>query len=164
VFAVIATASPSTAATSFTEYAAKFVCGVPGLEAQREAVKPGNYATAINIHNPNQLATTPPINFTKHAVLALSEGTTPRPPFPPVTESLPSDFAMEVDCRNIWDLLKVSPDSPFVKGFLVILAPAGTSLDVVGVYSAEPPPSSAGGPPAGMGLEVLPITPRTISK
>src|ERR1700730_16821119 len=61
-------ATPIPPVTSFTEYAAKFVCGVPGAEAQREAVKPGNYATAINIHNPNQLSSTPAIQFTKHAV------------------------------------------------------------------------------------------------
>jgi hypothetical protein len=155
-------ATPIPPVTSFTEYAAKFVCGVPGAEAQREAVKPGNYATAINIHNPNQLSSTPAIQFTKHAVLAQQEDITPQRPGPPVAETLLSDFAMEVDCTNIAKLLGTT--ASFFKGFLVILTPSPNQLDVVGVYSSEPPPSATGGPPAGMGLEVLPIAPRTITK
>jgi hypothetical protein len=150
--------------TVLTEYAAKFVCGVPKVEAQREAVKPGNYATAINIHNPNQLRTTAPIQFTKHAVLALQEDLTPVPPSAAVGEVLPSDFAMEVDCTNIFKLLGSPTGLTFWKGWLVILTTSPNQLDVVGVYSSEPPPSAAGGPPAGMGLEILPIAPRTTSK
>ena len=155
-----AAASPSAVTASFTEYAAKFVCGVPKLEAQREAVKPGNYATAINIHNPNQLATTAAINFTKHAVLALEEDIPPQKPFPAVSETLPSDFAMEVDCANIFTLLGSPTGLTFWKGWLIILVPSPSQLDVVGVYSSEPPPPAAGAPPAGMGLEVVPVAPR----
>ena len=121
------------------------------------------YATAINIHNPNQLRTTAPIQFTKHAVLAREEDLTPVPPGAPVSEVLPSDFAMEVDCTNIFKLLGSPAGVTFWKGWLVILTTSPNQLDVVGVYSSEPPPSSTGGPPAGMGLEVLPITPRTTS-
>lgn len=151
------------ATTTFLEYAVKFVCGIPTMEAQREAVKPGNYATAVNIHNPNQLTNTPPIQFTKHAVRAFPEDFTPKPPGPLVGEMLLSDFAMEVDCQNIRDLLHLPHDTTFLKGFLVILEPSTfTPLDVVGVYSSEPPPGQTG--IGGMGLEILPITPKTVSK
>jgi hypothetical protein len=149
--------------TTQIEYAVKFVCGIPGVEVQREAVKLANYATAINIHNPNQLPTTPAVTFTKHVVLALPEGTTQRPPFLAVSDKLASDHALEVDCRTIWDLIKVSPDSPFVKGFLIILTPSPNTLDVVGVYSAAPL-SSTGAPPAGISIEVVPVTPKTVTK
>jgi hypothetical protein len=149
--------------TTTFEYSVKFVCGIPGMEAQREAVKPGNYATAVNIHNPNQLPNTPPIQFTKHAVQALPEDFSPKPPGGPVSEKLVSDFAMEVDCQNIRDLLHLPHDTTFIKGFLVILEPSTfTPLDVIGVYSSEPPPGQTG--IGGMGLEILPVTPRTVSK
>ena len=159
-------ASPAQpAVTTQIEYAAKFVCGIPGSEAQREAVKPGNYATAINIHNSNQLTTTAPINFTKHAILALPEGQNPIPPSRAVSESFPSDFAMEVDCQNIRDILgPIAPPPPaFIKGVLVLLTPPPAALDVIGVYSAEAPPKAPDGVPTGMGLEILPILPRTIT-
>jgi hypothetical protein len=133
------------------------------MEAQREAVKPGNYATAVNIHNPNQLPTTPPIQFTKHAVQAFPEDLSLKPPGQPVAERLPSDFAMEVDCQNIRDLLHLPHDTTFIKGFLVILEPnTFTPLDVVGVYSSDPPMGQPG--VGGMGLEILTITPKTVSK
>jgi hypothetical protein len=153
----------SAAVTSVQEYSVKYVCGVPTVEAQRDAVKPGNYATAINIHNPNQNPNTPPTQFTKHAVRALPEDMTPLPPGPPVSEVLPPDFAMEVDCQNIRDLLHLPHDMTFIKGFVVIIEPSGmTPLDVIGVYSAEPPPGQTG--IGGIGLEVLPYAPKTVTK
>src|ERR1700680_2052441 len=164
VFA-LTTSKPAkvSAATSSQEYSVKYVCGIPGVEAQRDAVKPGNYATAINIHNPNQLATTPPTQFTKHAVRALPEDMTPLPPGPPVGETLPPDFAMEVDCQNIRDLLHLPPDMTFIKGFLVILEPTGMSpLDVIGVYSAEPPPGQTG--IGGIGLGGVPHNAKDVPK
>jgi hypothetical protein len=156
-------AKVSAAVTSFQEYSVKYVCGIPTVEAQREAVKPGNYATAINIHNPNQNPNTPPTQFTKHAVRALPEDIPPLPPGPPVGEVLPPDFAMEVDCQNIRDLLHLPHDTTFIKGFVVILEPTGmTPFDVIGVYSSEPPPGQTG--ISGMGLEVLPYSPKIVTK
>jgi hypothetical protein len=153
------------AVTMTIEYAAKFVCGIPTTEAQREGVKPGNYATAINIRNSHQLPATPPISFTKHAVLAQPEGFNLTPPSHTVSEMLPSDFAMEADCTNIRvDMLGLPSDTTFIKGFLVILTPPPADLDVIGVYSSETPPLPGSTTPGGMGLEILPIAPRTITK
>jgi hypothetical protein len=80
-----------------------------------------------------------------------------------VGEALKPDFAMEVACQNIRDLLHLPHDTTFIKGFLVILEPSTlTPLDVVGVYSSEAPPGQAG--ITGMGLEIVPITPKTVSQ
>ena len=150
--------APLPGQSQFVQYAAKFICGVPQLEARREAVKPGNYATAINIHNPDPVN---PVAFEKKAVLAMPQGFDRRPPSPFKQEvPLDPDFALEVDCQNIRDLLGGPPAPVFIKGFVVIVVPGTSELDVVGVYSAEPPPPPAGGTPNGIGLEVLPIAPR----
>lgn len=149
---------PSFAQTQF-EYAVKFVCGVPTIEAQREAVKPGNYATAINIHNPNPNPAAPPVIFGKKAVQAFPQGMPPRPPSNIVSEQLRPDFALEVDCQNISDLLGGPPPPAFMKGFVVIFSPS--ELDVVSVYTAEPPLASDG-VPHGIALEVLTVVPRVV--
>src|SRR5689334_20844227 len=50
-------APPAPVAVSYWSYTAKYVCGLQrdaGADQQGEPpVKPGNYATEINIHNPN---------------------------------------------------------------------------------------------------------------
>lgn len=148
------------AQAQMVEYAAKFVCGVPQIEARREAVKPGNYATAINIHNPNP-DPTQTIQFQKKAVQARPQGSDKLPPSLPQPEMLPSDFALEVDCQNIRDLLGAPPSPAFIKGFVVILSPS--ELDVVGVYTAEPPVPATGGQINGIALEVVPIAPRFLT-
>ncbi|HXM98661.1 MAG TPA: hypothetical protein VN982_09320 [Candidatus Dormibacteraeota bacterium] len=142
---------------------------------KREGVKPGNYATAINIHNPNIFASQPPISFMKKAVLSQPEGVTPIPPSPLKKDILNNDFAEEVDCQTIRELLgtKAPPAPAFIEGFVVIIVPPTPAtnpptheLDVVGVYSSEPPPvkGSAGTPEIhGISLEVVPIAPRFIT-
>jgi hypothetical protein len=150
--------APLPGQSQFVQYTAKFMCGVPVLEARREAVKPGNYATAINIHNPDPVSEVP---FEKKAVLAMPQGFDRRPPSPFKQEiPLQPDFAMEVDCQNIRDLLGGPPAPTFITGFVVMVVPGSSELDVVGVYSAEPPVPATGGTPNGIGLEVLPIAPR----
>ncbi len=129
-------------------YAAKFVCGrlvagerQPSLEGP---VEPGSYATAINIHNPHSRAVT----FVKKAVL-LFAGTEaekgfeiPRPPHRARTAELGPDWGMEIDCRDIRDVLLSDrpgvpgPQAPtFIKGWVVIESPE--PLDVVAVYTVR---------------------------
>lgn len=107
-------------------------------EVEREGIKPGNYATAINIHNPS-LRTT--VALYKRAVLAPPEQTPPQqiPPSAFQSYSLGPGYAVEVDCADIVTLLSTTdpPPSGFIKGFVTILATA--PLDIVRVYSAEPP-------------------------
>ena len=160
--------SPSASAQTrppYVEYSAKFLCGVPGPdEMKREGVKPGNYATAINIHNPQIFANQPPISFVKKAVLSQPEGFPQIPPSRFKQDALKNDFAEEVDCQTIRELLgSLAPPAPaFIEGFVVIIVSpiAGTTaptpeLDVVGVYSSEPPPvkGPAGPETHGISLE-----------
>ena len=126
-------------------YAAKFVCGTFGSEqtppAQEGPVEPGNYATAINIHNPNPNT----VSFGKKAVLLYSVAEkdigpeTPRPPsLPVVPAELPPDWGMEIDGPDIRDvLLHQGPPAPnFIKGWVVIESP-DFPLDVVAVYTVQ---------------------------
>ncbi len=129
-------------------YAAKFVCGrfLPRERqpAEEGPVEPGSYATAINIHNPHSRAVT----IVKKAVL-LFVGTEeghdveiPRPPHRARTAELGPDWGMEIDCRDIRDvLLSDQPEVPgpqaptFIKGWVVIESP--DPLDVVAVYTVR---------------------------
>jgi hypothetical protein len=132
-------------------------------EVSREASKPGNYATAINIHNPSLLGGQP-ITIYKRAVLAPPEDADPLPPSKFQKYSLHPSYAVEIDCEDIHQLLTGKDDaiSTFIKGFVTILS--RDQLDVVGVYTAEPPqvPASANFPSVipGIALEMLPIAGR----
>jgi hypothetical protein len=129
-------------------YAAKFLCGeVKPMEPEREGpVESGRYATAINVHNPNPR----PVGFRKKAVL-LFDGSHPedaleRPvkPMPPAVRKLGPDFGLEIDCRDIREVLLRVPGGPpgppaptFIKGWVVIETLTDVPLDVVAVYTAE---------------------------
>src|SRR5215471_12969083 len=107
-------------------YAAKFVCGLSSQTTssppKEPIVKKGNYATVINIHNPNSTT----VGILKKVALAGPER------FPSVQlitptmrfrDTLPSDHAMSVDCTEIVNLLTQNgtpPATSFVEGFLVI--------------------------------------------
>jgi len=136
------------------EYSAKFLCG----DAKEViAVRPGNYATSINIHNPQLFRT---VMFAKKAVLSPREGDTPIPPGKLRTGlSLAPDFAEQVDCKVIRDLLG-GPQDPFIEGFVVLyVLPSDwvipNEFDVVGVYTVDTSPQS-------ISLEIVPVAPRVI--
>ena len=126
-------------------YAAKFVCGSFGSAqtppTEEGPVEPGNYATAINIHNPSPRNT---VSFTKKAVLLFSVAEkdvgpeTPRRPGLPVQAELEPDWGMEIDGPDIRDvLLRPGPQAPaFIKGWVVIESP-DFPLDVVAVYTVQ---------------------------
>lgn len=124
------------------QYAVKFMCGKLDRDPQpesyfKEAVAPGDYFTAINIHNP----TDSDIVFRYKVAIAFS----PNPPRPPISVSkfsyprLGPDEALEIDCPEITDIIRKIPFDPplelkFAKGFVVI--ESDVELDVVAVYTA----------------------------
>jgi hypothetical protein len=130
-------------------------------EVSREGIKPGNYATAINIHNPSLTET---VTIFKRAVQAPPEMATPvlLPPSSPLqTYKLSPGYAVEVDCADIVGLLGGTYSTPlsFFKGFVTIFT--REPLDVVGVYSAEPPTvTSTPLTIPGIALKTLTILPR----
>lgn len=105
------------------QYAVKFVCGT----SEGEVVAPGNYFTAINVHNPTYEA----IYFRKKVAVALP-GEQPGPVSEFFDAKLGPDEALEIDCPDIFRL--AGTDAPFLKGFVVI--ESNVELDVVAVYTA----------------------------
>jgi hypothetical protein len=121
------------------EYAVKFVCGKPVLPV----VAPGEYFTAINVHNPSPQ----PVSFRKKIAVALP-GEKPGRISRFFQAQLKSDEALEIDCQ---DILRHADETGFLKGFVVIETPL--ELDVVAVYTA--------GHPAVETMEIEHVMPRT---
>lgn len=161
VLAVAALSTPcqgSQTVTPASVYSVKFVCGFSsspvGPFPSEPPVKPGNYATAINIHNFHIFS----VGLCKKAVLAPPEAcmsASPPEGCLPIIGNftgvfLHADQAFEVDCSDIVSLLKPSLRGttlpPFIKGFVeIVVLPnsnlAGTPpvnpLSVTGVYTAQ---------------------------
>jgi hypothetical protein len=146
-------------------YSVKFLCGFqdpvvsPQIGPQTEPpVKPGNYATAVNIHNFHAFQ----VNICKKAVLAppercfIDKPTIGRPANDPTCNrligpvigpiTLGPDDAFEVDCQDIVSLLHTLPPPPlgptFIKGFVEISVtprfglPLTNPISVTGVYTS----------------------------
>jgi hypothetical protein len=141
-------------------YSVKFLCGLqvpnPNLKPPQEPpVKPGNYATAINVHNFRAV----PLCITKKAVIANPESQ----PQGPISNFRPfklnPDGAFEIDCPDIVSLFPtgVAPP-PFIKGFVEIQS--RTQLSVTAVYTSQTchtSPSTPGCTSLGeLALEVVP--------
>lgn len=122
------------------EYAVKFVCGKP----ESPVVAPGDYFTAINVHNPGIL----PVFFLKKIAVALP-GERPGPVSRFFQAQLRPDEALEIDCP---DILQHAQERGFLKGFVVI--ESFSELDVVAVYSA--------GHPAVETLDIKKVRPRVV--
>jgi hypothetical protein len=132
---------PSAAAAQDTlaaEYAVKFVCGrpttVPG------PVAPGEYFTAINVHNPalRGVAFRWKLALTRTDTLIIGVPPTPSPG--PISAFMNADLgpdqSLEIDCRHIVPRAQpLVPATGFFKGFVVIQPRTG-ELDVVAVYTA----------------------------
>ena len=157
-------------------YAAKFVCGyqspfpTTGTTLLGEpVVKPGNYATEINIHNPQYRE----VKLYKK-VLLLADARGPQQPRvvrepasvgPVVTDTLilKPDYATLDDCNRIyaWTAptggLPAFPP-PLMIGYLVILS--RTELDVDVVYTAVAPGANQTAPtqPSGISIDEERVT------
>jgi hypothetical protein len=108
-------------------------------------VAPGDYFTAINVHNPGEL---PALLRKKVAVALPGERAGPVSRF--FEAYLRPDEALEIDCP---DILEHARAQGFLKGFVVI--DSFSELDVVAVYSA--------GHPAVETLEIDKVKPRLIT-
>lgn len=118
------------------EYAAKLVCGV---QEDRESLKlaRGQYATAINVHNPNEAR----VEFFKRVALTDPPGMQrPGKIWRIRTDELGPDEALETDCEDIRSRLFPNGfPSPFIKGFVVLQSKS--PLDVTAVYTAASLPT-----------------------
>jgi hypothetical protein len=157
----------------FWSYATKFVCGLqapnPAGTTGEPPVKPGNYATDINIHNPNYRDN----QVLKKIVLLV--GTEPQSgqtfarrepevaaPGKFVVLNLPPDFATMDDCIALSKLANqtgVAGAGGFMIGYLVVLSRLDIDVDAVytaGVYST--PNAANVSEPEGISEDVLKIT------
>lgn len=112
------------------EYAAKLVCGLQ-KDPQEMRLARGFYATAINLHNPNQDT----VQFRKKLALTFPpEEQKPGKVIPIAEDKLGHDEALEVDCMDIQrELFPNGFPTPYIQGFVIIQSTH--SLDVTAVYS-----------------------------
>jgi hypothetical protein len=135
-------------------YAVKFLCGdfdragVSDAGTIEGPVKPGSYATAINVHNPQprqvaRLRKKAVLLFQGSAARPTEQHEMPRPPGNVLEIELGPDFGMEIDCADIRDVLLRTPIGPgprapiFIKGWVVLETLPTTPLDVVAVYTVR---------------------------
>jgi hypothetical protein len=140
-------------------YPTKFVCGSLSGTSEDPLV-PGLYLTAINVHNPNKFT----VQLEKKVVLAGPEDYEPYPPTGFVPFTLGPDQAFEIDCADIVDLLTdagIMPEVSFIKGFVVVAAPA--ELDVVGVYATTEEKTIGANGGVGVSLDIEPVTKQLVA-
>jgi hypothetical protein len=147
-------------------YSVKFVCGLQSVPSSQfppprePTVKPGNYATAINVHNYH--VATSGTSFRKKAVIARPESVSPRGPISTIVgEKLGPNQALSVDCNEIAKLFPSTvPLPPFIDGFVEIVSPV--QLSVTAVYTTQTcnmPAGSKGCASLGdLSIEVVPQT------
>src|SRR4051794_30598971 len=139
----------------YYNYTVKFVCGYqPRVDIGEPTVKPGNYATEINIHNynyrqPTAAGATSLVGVRKKVLLLVDKGVAigrePKQVVPSALDTiyLQNDAATLDDCNRIWQLLNpnstAQPPSPlpFMSGQLILIS--RFDLDVDAVYTAEVP-------------------------
>jgi len=134
-------------------FSVKFICGIktppPGITlptaGTQNAVQPGRYSTAINLHN---FSDNENVKIRVHGVIA-KPGGGGEVSNPPVIITIPSMGALELDCpfiANLFDDIIITPDGGillppnFIKGFLRIESLQGQenpSLNVVVVYTVR---------------------------
>lgn len=105
------------------QYAAKFICtaNIPGTSQTTDALLPGVYQTAVNIHNPQ----TKKIRIRKKIASPLGISKY-------FDDGLEPDGVMRITCSQIRDF-----EMTFIHGFEGFLVIESThSLDVTAVYTA----------------------------
>lgn len=130
--------APAQGFKSRLQYAAKFICGVdpPGSVFR---ILPGQYATAISIHNPDSR----PVALSKRIALTFPALTPPGSQQEPgavsdsIEHTLQPGESLMVDCQEMpgefnFPVPPLAP--PYVVGFLVI--DSDRSLDVTAAYTA----------------------------
>ena len=106
-------------------YAAKFVCG----KSDERIVSPGQYFTAINVHNASP---TTAVRYIKRFAIALPEER-PGKLSEFVVGTIPADHAMGIDCENIYKHTN-TPPGQFLEGYALLYSLG--ELDVVSVHTA----------------------------
>lgn len=129
-------------------FAVKFVCGAQtGLvnsDQGEPPVKPGNYATEVNIHNYHLKQ---PARLSKQVIILVGKSPAGGPlirrepaitkPVGQLVMSLPAGTATMDDCPAILRLAKLPLSTTLTMGYLIVHSTI--DLDVDAVYTAESP-------------------------
>lgn len=120
-------------------YSVKFICGLqttapnPAVAPSEPPVKPGNYATAVNVHN---FHSTVDATLKKKAIVANPESQPKGPISGLAVDVLNPNQAEEIDCDDIVKLLGPSlPPGTFIKGFVEVQS--NFQLSVTAVYTSQ---------------------------
>ena len=144
-------------ACKFT-YSVKFVCGTqPECDCECSAVRPGTYATEINIHNFKCHDAGIELHLLPMVFGGAAAGRSPRAVARKASERmvLRADTATLIDCCRIGELLLGAPSSgpqPLSVGFLEIVS--NVELKVSAVYTASDPKAN------GLTMAVETVQPR----
>lgn len=142
------------------QYSVPFICGwLPPVPPDLEQhAKPGDYATAINIHNP----TTTRIVIEKQVALHYRMGSPAPPAIPSVKARIDKVRVLQIDCVDIWAMAGLPPGS-FVKGAVHLGMPV--ELQVAAIYTSQThdDPNAGPGPAAGHSIDVEIITPFSVA-
>ncbi len=149
-------------------YAVKYVCGFqkPTVEPGEPAVKAGNYATEVNIYNPQQ--TLSPI---RKRVLVLVEQGKPVGREPEQVKArgfdgirLQGGNATMDDCNRLWQLIypNVVPPAPMPLMIGYLILQSSQPLDVRAVYTAATP-GEPGIRNSGISIDVETVLPTRVS-
>ena len=130
------------------QYMVKFVCGYVAYQPTGEEppVKPGSYATAINIDN----YSTDRQIITKRVHVHYREDQPVPPVFAHKTAVIYPWRVLEIDCTDIWILTETAPGT-FLKGMVHI--GTGIKLPVAAVYTAQTNVTNEA-PTAGAGISI----------
>jgi hypothetical protein len=160
--------APAVTGTYLWSFAAKFVCGyqsptpLPGTQLVGEPVaKPGNYATDINIQNPNFKI----VPLIKRVIVLVDGDIVNREPIavgPSGSDALElqGDFSTLDDCNKLWVITHpqvpvIPTPMPLFIGYLVILSPLDLNVNTVYTTNA---PGILGTQPVSTSIDVLTVT------
>lgn len=156
------TITPTPGVFDYYSFAVKYVCGNHrAFENLEPSVRPGNYATDINIHNYQYVGGQDQQIFIAKKVLVLVQGEAapgrePNAVGPKAWDSifLGPDYATMDDCQRIWELLSEQAGIPIgtpIIGFMIFISTH--NLDIDAVYTAQSVAES-GAFPTGMSIDV----------
>lgn len=140
--------------TAGVRYMVKFVCGLQEQTSNGEPpVKPGNYATALNLHNYTEGTACAALRPALHYL----PGETAPAPAKWQSLSLAPASDLEVDCNYLWKITGTKPGS-FLKGMLDVAL--SQKLPLAAVYTAEiTDRMGLTGTGAGLSIDVEYLTP-----
>lgn len=141
------------------QYSAPYACGwLPPVPPDLDQhLKPGNYATSIQIHN----VTSAKVNGTKKVAFSGRMGAPTPPVNPNFSFSVARDRVLEIDCVDIWAMASLPPGT-FISGSVHI--GLNSQLPVTGIYTSQTHSDPNLGHDAGAGhsIDVEIIEPFTL--